>query len=460
MNLHLFPWVEVAVFLPLIGTILVQFVRQTETAWGIALAVTALSFLAGILAWVTLQSGGSLPENHLSQIILGQPLLTVDSLSAPLLPLVSLLHFLTILTTARVKMNRMSFTGHLAGESIRLATFACISPWPLIGLLVLGALPPLLELRWRRKPFRVFLLHMLLFAVLLITGWAGQSAGRAWAPPVLLLAVLIRSGTFPMHLWVADLFRNATFGTAILFATPLTGVYAALRLAVPVAPTWVLEGIGFASLFTVVYTAGLAVVQTDTRRFFACLFLSHSAMVLIGLELHNASSMAGALGLWLAATVALTGLGLVLRSLEARYGPRPLSEFHGFYEQTPELAVAFLIMGLSCVGFPGTLGFIAAEVLVDGILGANPIIGLAVVTATALNGIAIVRAYLYLFTGKRQCSTVPLTTTYRERWAVLLLMAMILGGGMAPQILLDNRRQSAIVLGLVSPATISANSHP
>ena len=43
------------------------------------------------------------------------------------------------------------------------------------------------------------------------------------------------------------------------------------------------------------------------------------------------------------------------------------------------------------MGFPGTVGFISAELLVDGAVEFNPAVGLGVVLAGAINGIAVVR---------------------------------------------------------------------
>ncbi len=62
------------------------------------------------------------------------------------------------------------------------------------------------------------------------------------------------------------------------------------------------------------------------------------------------------------------------------------------------LAVCFLVTGLASVGFPGTLGFVASELLVEGAIEASLLTGIGVVTAAALHGIAIVRAYFRLFT--------------------------------------------------------------
>ena len=59
----------------------------------------------------------------------------------------------------------------------------------------------------------------------------------------------------------------------------------------------------------------------------------------------------------------------------------------------PVLAISFLIMGLACTGFPGTLGFVGQEFLVDGAVDAFPIMGFAVVIASALTGLAVLRMY-------------------------------------------------------------------
>ena len=59
----------------------------------------------------------------------------------------------------------------------------------------------------------------------------------------------------------------------------------------------------------------------------------------------------------------------------------------------PLLAISFLCMGLACTGFPGTLGFVGQELLVDGAVDAFPVMGFAVVIASALTGLAVLRMY-------------------------------------------------------------------
>src|SRR4029077_12757845 len=100
-----------------------------------------------------------------------------------------------------------------------------------------GVVPPLMELRERRRPVRVYLLHMGVFVGLLIVGWWLTDTGsRGVGPGLLLAAILIRCGAVPAHCWLTDWFENSSFGNAILFVTPLTGVYMPIPLHLPLAP--------------------------------------------------------------------------------------------------------------------------------------------------------------------------------------------------------------------------------
>jgi NADH-quinone oxidoreductase subunit M len=445
------PWLELAIVLVVVGAVGVGFVRDPGRAarWG--LVFTGGACLATILACAGFYLGRRVDADmtgSLQRYLFGVQLLGIDELNAPLLPVVGLLQFLTALSTARTKMKRFSYAWSMAGEAVRLAVFSCAEPAALIVLLALETVSPLAQLVRRGKSARVYVLHMSLFVALLAVGQGLVALGTddAWSAVPLLLAILVRCGTLPVHCWVPDLFDRASFGSALLFVAPITGAYAAVRLVLPVAPDWALRALSIVSLATAVYAAGMALVQRDARRFFAYLFVSHSSLVLVGLELVSPLGLTGALCLWFSAAVSLGGFGLTMRALEARFGRLALTDYRGLYGQSPALAVGFLVTGLAGVGFPGTLGFVAADLLVDGAIAASPYVGLAVAVAAALNGIAVLRAYFLLFTGARHASTVALDLGLRERIAVLTLVVLILGGGLVPQPGILTRHQAAAAI--------------
>src|SRR5262249_59844502 len=112
-----------------------------------------------------------------------------------------------------------------------LATFGCADAWLLVSLLAAGVLPPLVELVNRAKPVRVYGLHMLVFVALLAAGRAllepaadgGLRAQSAVAAIALLVAVMVRCGTVPVHAWVTHWFAHASFGSCVRFFAPLPG---------------------------------------------------------------------------------------------------------------------------------------------------------------------------------------------------------------------------------------------
>lgn len=453
-ELHL-PWLELSVLLPLVGALVVAWLKDRDLARKVSIGVCAATLACASGEWFDFATLGAFEAHDhwdLFHWVFHRDVFVVDELSAPLLPLGALLYLTTVMTTLRTKVNRFSFGWTLVSESILLATLACRHPWIIIVLLAAAILPVWLELRKRKQSTRVFMLHMGLFIGLLVIGqllvdWQWNTTSTPIIAGCFLTAgALIRTGICPLHCWMTDLFEKATFGTALLFVTPMTGAYVVMRLVFPIAPAWALQSIAILSLITAVYAAGMSLVQRDSRRFFCYLFLSHSSLVLVGLEMATPIGLAGALCVWLSVGISMLGFGLALRSVEARTGTLTLDRFHGLFEHTPFLAAMFLLTGLASIGFPGTVGFIGTELLIEGAVKVYPLVGFAVVLAAALNSIAVVKAYFHVFTGARHQSTASLGCRPAERITILIMVVLIIGGGLIPQPGVQSRYHAAIAL--------------
>ena len=440
-ELH-FPWMECSILIPLLGAAWISVMRDRDKARRHSIVICCVTLVCAMGEWIDFTRLGAFEAHEhwdVFQYFFHKDVFVVDELTAPLLPLSALLYLMTVMSTLRTKVNRFSFHWTLVAESILLATFSCRSPWIVIGLLSLATIPPWLELRARKASTRVYVMHMGLFVTLLCVGQALVPFNASPDnPPIiagalLAAAVLTRSGVIPLHCWITDFFEKATFGTALLFLTPMTGAYAVMRILMPIAPEWGLQSIALLSLVTAIYAAGMALVQHETRRFFCYLFLSQSSLVLVGLETVTAVGLTGALCVWVSVAISLLGFGLTLRSVEARVGRLSLDSFHGLYSHIPKLAALFLLTGLSAIGFPGTLGFVGAELLVEGAVETFPFVGMLVVFAGALNGIAVLYAYFRLFTGTEHHASVSLEARWPEKVAVLILSVLLIGGGLWPQ---------------------------
>ncbi|TWU08170.1 proton-conducting transporter transmembrane domain-containing protein [Stieleria varia] len=455
------PWLELSILIPLIGSLLVRFPRDRDLARKWCIVICSLALTCTVGEWIDFARMATFEaHDHWDALasIFHANLLVIDELNAPLLPLISLLFLLTVISTLRTKLNRFSLSGTLFYQAVLLATFSCRASWLLIALLIIGAIPPWFEMKYRRdESTRVYSIHMIAFAICMVLGYWLLPAGAEADPEqprsttliagaLLTLGALLRNGIFPLHCWMTDLFQRATLGTALLHVLPMTGAYAVMRLVLPIAPSWALQSIAVLSLITAVYAAGRGLVETDGRKFFCYLLLSNSSLVLVGLELVTSIGLTGALCLWLSVGLSLGGLGLTLRCIEARIGRINLTHFHGLHEHTPKLAGLFLLTGLGAIGFPGTIGFIGTELLVEGAVGVYPVIGIAVVIAATINGIAIMQVYFRVFAGRSITTSIPFTAKPSERFAVVVLALLIIGGGLYPQPGISSRHHAAEAL--------------
>ncbi len=393
----------------------------------------------------------SIRTSALSWVPGGEAIIRIDTLSGVLLPFAAGLWFLTVAVTPRAALDRGGLRRTALATLITLASFLTESAVVLLLLSMasvwtfLSALGDPAHLYQRRIVGAYLGFSTLLFGIgvaLLIGPGAQGTTFEAAGMWLIVIAALVRKGIVPFHAWVPEVFDHGRLGPAILFSAPQVGAYMTVVLIVPRASPDMLRMIAILALGTTVYGAALALVQTSARRACGYLFMSQSALVMAGLDCTSVSALAGGLLVWLSAGLAFAGLARCVLVLEARRGRLDLTTYHGGYERMPLLAISFLCMGLACTGFPGTLGFVGQELLVDGAVDAFPVMGFAVVIASALTGLAVLRMYFSLFCGRSDAlahSGLQFGLTPREAWTFVALVIALVGFGVAPGALVDSR---------------------
>jgi len=381
----------------------------------------------------------------------GEAIVRVDTLSDALLPLAAGLWLLTVAVTPRASLDRDGLRRTALATLITVASFLTESAAILLLLSAASVWTFLSGLadpahRYQRRLVLVYLgLSTALFAIgvaLLIGPGAQHTVVETAAMWLIVAAALLRKGIVPFHAWLPEVFDRGRLGPVILFNAPQVGAYITVVLIVPRASPEMLRMIAILALVTAVYGAALALVQASARRACGYLFMSQSALVMAGLDCTSASALAGGLLVWLSAALAFPGLARCVLVLDARRGRLDLRTYHGGYERMPALAISFLLMGLACTGFPGTLGFVGEELLVDGAVEAFPVMGFAVVVASALTGLAVLRMYFSLFCGRPDVqahASLRLGLKTREAWTFVALAIALIAFGVAPRALVDSR---------------------
>src|SRR5262245_44257633 len=445
-------WLAVVVALPalVIGASFVRVdverLRRLAVASAIAMLVAALAFAVS-----TRLRDLSIRSSALSWIPGGEAIVRIDTLSAILLPFAAGLWLLTVAVTPRAALDRGGLRRTAVATLITLASFLTESAVVLLLLsfasmwTFLSALEDPAHRHQRRVVAAYLGISTLLLAVgvaLLVSPAAQNRTIEAAAMWLIVVAALVRKGIVPFHAWVPEVFDHGRLGPTILFNAPQVGAYMTVVLIVPRASPQTLRMIALLALGTAVYGAALALVQRSARRACGYLFMSQSALVMAGLDCTSVTALAGGLLVWISAGLGFAGLARCVLVLEARRGRLDLTSYHGGYDRMPLLAISFLAMGLACTGFPGTLGFIGQVLLVDGAVDEFPVMGFAVVIASALTGLAVLRMYFLLFCGHSEVLAPPslrLGLRPREAWTFVALVITLIGLGLAPRPLVDSR---------------------
>jgi NADH-quinone oxidoreductase subunit M len=439
------------VLLPALAAVPVWRIQSRERARLVATAVTSL-----IVAL-------SLALSRIGGAWLG--ILQLDAVSQLLLPFVALMCWMLVLAAPKSWARPAALARLLLNESVLLCAFAVNDVRLLVLLWALSYGPVLHALATddaNRPVFRAFSLYAAASTATFTAGtlllaseplsqhwsvfsWTTDARPHALGVALVVVAVLIRKATLPFHSWLPAVFDVRPTGPTLLLIAPMLGAYSLVRVALPLMPAVLGEHVfllGPLSLFTAVYAAGLALVQTDLRRLVAWLAMSQSALVLVGLECPHGDGLTGGIVTWLSAGMALTGLGLTAWLIEARHGRLSLDRHHGLYRRSPLLGLVFLLSGLSLVGFPGMAGFVGSDLLLRAVLRAFPSAGLLMFAASALSGIAILSAFFRLFYGPPEQGRV-IDLLPRERAALFVPLALVIWQGIQPAPLVNAGARAA-----------------
>ncbi len=439
----------ITVAAPLIGSAVTAMGLTRGKPRPFAVAMAFVSLLAS-LAVTTLWSQTDGAPRLFGDRLGGGRFVCIDGITAVLLPYVALVEMAILLVAPRRALEPSAVARLLFGAAATFALFLTSHPLLLVALWCATALPTWISVRSTPGGYaaaRVFaiamstaVICMTIGTVLLIidppwaaaAGWVGSAGG--W---LVAIAVMVRKGIFPFHSWYPALFSGATMSTALAATMPQVASYTAVRLLIghvdhPEGVAAELVVLSQLALVTATYGAALAIVQRDLRSLIGTLAMSQSAMVLAGLAGTLPMELNGAFCVWISSGLALTGIGLVSWALESRAGVIRLDTPQGRFWDAPALAAFFLLFGLAGIGLPGTLSFVADDLIVSGSLDEQLHAGLLVILATVLSGIAMMRGWFHVFGGPVESEGIRHAILPRERLALTILLAVLFLLGLWP----------------------------
>lgn len=247
-----------------------------------------------------------------------------------------------------------------------------------------------------------------------------------------IVAVAIRAGAMPFHVGIVSLGDRAPLMFAQQLASTIALVFVHLRFvdhhaeAVALAPVIVRYGAAAA-----LAGALMSIVQRDLRGFFRSTTVVHGGMVVAAVGAASLHNYAAALLVTLSAGLGLGGMALMISALEARVGPVSYARASGRVQAFPRLAAAFALFGGASVAMPGTVGFVADDLLLHVLWMESPVGTVAVILSSAMLAVSTLICFAHVFLGRPGRFLAP-DLMLRERVAAVALVLLLLVLGFVP----------------------------
>jgi NADH-quinone oxidoreductase subunit M len=400
-----FPLLSLLTFLPLVGALVIGFTRGDEetvasNARWTALWTTLVVFVLSLLLWVDFdrtQAGFQFVER--AEWMPGYGItysMGVDGISVLFVLLSTALMPICILASwdaihARVREYMIAF---LVLETMMVGMFSALD-FVVFYVFFEGVLIPMyLIIGVWGGPRRVYaalkfflytLAGSLLMLLALLAMWyvAGSTdiptllrtsfpAGmQTWLFIAFLASFAVKVPMWPVHTWLPDAHVEApTAGSVILAGVLLKmGGYGFLRFSVPMLPiaSQHLAPLIYAlSVIAVIYTAMVALVQTDMKKLIAYSSVAHMGVVTIGIFTFNVQGVDGAMFQMLSHGIVSAALFLCVGVVYDRMHTRDIARYGGLGDRMPKYALAFMLFTMASIGLPGTSGFVGEFLVLVG----------------------------------------------------------------------------------------------
>lgn len=466
-----FPLLTALLIVPLVGIIADVRGRQARSAFALGLTVAGVEL--GLTLYLLAHFQSHAPGMQFVEQAKIFSWLTyhvgVDGIGVLFLPLTALLTLFVMLYAQPHRWEQPgAFVANILGVELALmGMFTALNLLQFWLFAVAEVIPAtLLIQRWGTSPARgraaaQYVRAMLgglaaLLAGILLLGWHHAAAAGHWsfdlsalrATPIpagqqsfifilLFGGLAVRLALFPFHSWLPIVAKHGTVAIGmVLLVGAKVGVYALLRFVLPLLPDAAQQWSGWIAalgLVGMVYGALLAVLQIDLRRLLAFGIVSQTGVLMAGLFSLKAAGLKGALLLSLNLGLAAAGLFVAAGLLNRRLKTTRFHRLGGLFDALPLLGLMFLVVVLGSIAMPGTPGFEAAHLALEGTLEA---FGWGVATVAASGNVLaagyLLWAYQRIFLARNSRVAPRALTDLRNRELIMavLLCAVMIGVGL------------------------------
>lgn len=465
-----FPLLTALTAVPLVTMVAVLLVRA---AYMLRVALAGALINVGLSLYLLRIFDSEAPGIHLAEHFYWFGLgyrVGVDGTNVLFIPLTAILGLLALIYTliTRHRSDRLFVACVLAYQGILIGAFAALNAMQFWFWCLLELVPVVLLTlsagtgRQRYQVIKVVLQYWVTALMMSLAGFLMLGYGLAensaqltfdWLtlkqhklaiPNETLIFILlffgfaVRMPLFPFHAWLPLLAEHGTVASAATFLIGLKlGIYALIRFILPLVPgaaeNWALFVVSL-GLIGIFYGALLALMQINMRRLLAFAVISHTGMLVIGVFSFNDFALEGSILLSVAYGLATAGMlfsiGLIYERTRTSFLPR----LGGLFETNSSIALLFLISALSTMVMPGTPGFDAAHLLIEGAIEEHGwLVAIAILVGNVLAAGFLLWAFQRLFIAHPKRFIQPYGSRHhsvlKERIIALTICGLLIGTG-------------------------------
>jgi multicomponent Na+:H+ antiporter subunit D len=204
-----------------------------------------------------------------------------------------------------------------------------------------------------------------------------QSQAVVTALAFVVVGVSLKLALFPLHAWLPNAYAYAPSWATVFLSATATKVaiyllvryyFAVFGAAIDIRALPIAELIVVLSIAAMIVASFIAVFETDLKRMLAYSSVAQIGYITLGIGLANQAGLTGGLTHIINHALMKSALFLAVGAMFYRVGTVQLKELAGIGRKMPLTTAVFAIAGFGLVGTPGTAGFISKWYLAVGAL--------------------------------------------------------------------------------------------
>ncbi|MBO62963.1 MAG: NADH-quinone oxidoreductase subunit M [Candidatus Marinimicrobia bacterium] len=470
-----YPILSITTFVPVVGAILILFIRNNRLVKWVALSTTVLTFIVSLPIYKHFDK--STYEMQFVEIHPWVPAwnidykVGVDGISVLFIILVAILSILCVTVSWKAIEHKTKefFVSLLIMETAMIGVFISLNIFLFYLFWELTLIPMFLLIGIWGGANRIyatvkFVLFTLAGSVFMLVGiivlyYSGgktfdilalssksySSGLQLWLFLAFFAAFAVKMPMFPIHTWLPDAHTEApTAGSVILAGILLKmGAYGFLRFSIPMFPfaakVLFLPMLAL-SVTAVIYGAYVTLTQKDMKRLIAYSSVSHMGFVTLGIFSLNQNGVEGGLLQMINHGIITGALFLCIGMVYERTHTRMIDDYGGLVKSVPKFVVFFTLFTLAAIGFPGMNAFVGEFLIISGAFKANMLIAALSILGIILGASYMVWLYYRIALNdiNPKTNTAKLTDLdLREIATLLPLVILVFLIGLQPGILLS-----------------------